>query len=83
MLGFVGETSIDTNVAEVTVRGVDADTAPRVAEIIVEPGLAAVVKPFEPGALLIAATVLTDELHVTEAVMSCTELSVYAPVATK
>jgi hypothetical protein len=83
MLGFVGVTSIDTNVAAVTVRGVDADTAPRVAEIIVEPELAAVIIPFVPGVLLIAATELTDELHVTEALMSCTELSVYTPVATK
>jgi hypothetical protein len=83
MLGFVGVTSIDTNIAEVTVSGVDADTAPRVAEIIVAPGLAVVVIPFEPGVLLIAATALTEELQVAEAVMSCTELSVYTPVATK
>ena len=76
MLGFVGVTSIDTRVAEVTVRTVDADAPPRLAEIIVEPGLVVVVIPFEPGALLIEATELTEEAHVTEAVMSCTELSV-------
>jgi hypothetical protein len=83
MLGFVGVTSIDANVAEVTVKEVDADTAPRVAEIIVEPGVAVVAIPFEPGALLIAATALAEEPQVTAAVISCTELSVYTPVATK
>jgi hypothetical protein len=83
MLGFVGVTSIDTSVAEVTVRGVDAETAPSVAEIMVEPGLAVVIIPLEPGVLLIAATVLTEELHVTAEVMMCTELSVYTPAATK
>jgi hypothetical protein len=83
MLGFVGVTSIDANVAEVTVKGVDADTAPSVAEISVEPGMAVVVIPFEPGVLLIAATALAEELQVTAAVTSCTELSVYTPVATK
>jgi hypothetical protein len=76
MLGFVGVTSIDSSVAEFTVRVVDAETAPRLAEIIVEPGAVVVVTPFEPGVLLIEATVLTEEAHVTEAEMSCTELSV-------
>ena len=76
MLGFVGVTSIETSVAEVTVSIVDADTAPSVAAIIVEPVPAVVVIPFEPGVLLIVATPATEELHVTEALMSCTELSV-------
>ena len=76
MLGLVGVTSIDTRVAEVTVRAVEADTAPKVAVIVVEPGLVAVVTPFEPGVLLIAATPPAEEVHVTKAVMSCTELSV-------
>jgi hypothetical protein len=76
MLGFVGVTSMDTSVAEVTVRVADADKVPRVAEIIVEPGPAEVVTPFEPGALPIEATAATEEVHVTEAEMSCTELSV-------
>ena len=57
---MVGVTSIDTRVAEVTVSIVDADTAPRLAEIIVEPGPVVVVIPFEPGALLIEATRLAD-----------------------
>jgi hypothetical protein len=76
MLGFVGVTSIETSVAEVTVSMVDADTAPSVAVIIVEPVPAVVVIPFEPGVLLIVATLATEELHATEALMSCTELSV-------
>ena len=76
MLGFAGVTSIDTRVAEVTVRMVDEDTPPRVAAIIVEPALAVVLIPFEPGVLLIVATAITEELQVTAAEMSCTELSV-------
>jgi len=83
MLGLVGVTSIDTRVAAVTVRVVDADTVPRVAVIIVEPGPAVVVIPFDPDVLLTVATVVTEELHVTEALMSCTELSVKTPAATK
>ena len=39
-------------------------------------GPVVVVTPFEPCVLLIDATVLTEEVHVTEALMSCTELSV-------
>lgn len=76
MLGFAGVTSIDTKVAEVTVRVVDADTPPRAAVIIVEPAPAVVIIPFEPGALLIVAAAATEELQVTAAEMSCTELSV-------
>ena len=58
--GFVGVTSMDTSVAEVTVKAVDAETPPRVAEILVGPGAAVVVIPFAPGVLLIDATVLTE-----------------------
>ena len=75
MLGFAGVTSIDTRVAEVTVRVVDEVTPPRVAVIIVEPALAVVSIPFEPGVLLIVATAVAEELQVTAAEMSCTELS--------
>ena len=76
MLGFAGVTSIATKVAEVTVRAVDADTPARNAVIIVEPGIAVVTIPFEPAALLMVATAVTEELQVTAAEMSCTELSV-------
>jgi len=73
ILEFAGVTPSDTRVAAVTVRVVDPDTLPRVAEIIVEPGLVAVVTPFDPEILLTEATVESAELQVTELVRSCVE----------
>jgi hypothetical protein len=75
-VGFAGVTPIDTRVAGVTVKTVDADTPPRVAVIVVEPGLAVVAIPLKPGILLIDPTLVMEELQTTEAVRSCTELSV-------
>jgi hypothetical protein len=66
----------DTRVAAVTVRVVDPDTPPRVAETTAEPRLAAVVNPYDPEILLTEATAGSEELHVTELVRSCVELSV-------
>jgi hypothetical protein len=43
---------------------------PAVAEIVVEPTITAVARPFEPAALLIVATKVSDELHVTDDVKS-------------
>jgi hypothetical protein len=76
MVGFAGVTPIDTRVAAVTVRLEDAETPPRVAVIVVEPVPPAVAVPLKPSILLIEATFVTEELQVTEAVRSCTELSV-------
>ena len=51
MLEFVGDTSITTKVAAVTLSVVEPDMCPSVALIVVEPGPAAVASP----ALLIEA----------------------------
>jgi hypothetical protein len=81
MLGFAGVTERETSVAGVTVRVVVPDTVPDDAVIVAVPVAAAVAEPLEPAALLIAATVVLDELQVTEAVTSCVELSEKVPVA--
>jgi hypothetical protein len=73
ILEFAGVTPRETRVAAVTVTVVIPETPPKVAEIIVEPGLVAVVTPFDPEILLTDATVESAELHVTELVRSCVE----------
>jgi hypothetical protein len=70
MLGLVGFTAMDTRVAGVTVSNVEPDMFSDVAVIVVEPADADVANPFEPDALLMAATAEVDELHVTDAVRS-------------
>jgi hypothetical protein len=62
---------------------VDFDMPPKVAVMVVEPiALAlAVARPFEPDALLIVATPVFADPHVTEVVMSWVELSEKVPVA--
>jgi len=59
--GFAGVTAMDTSVAAVTVKLVFPDTLPLVALIVVDPIPAPVATP----ALLIVATVVVSELHVT------------------
>ena len=54
---------------------------PEVAVIVVEPAATDVALPLEPAALLMAATVVRDELQVTAVVRFCVELSEYVPVA--
>ena len=76
MLGFNGVTVIDASVAAVTVSDVDPETLPSVAEILVEPTLAELARPFEPPALLIVATAELDESKVAAAVRFCVEPSV-------
>jgi hypothetical protein len=73
MLGFAGVTPIETSVAAVTFRVVDPDTPPSVAVIVVEPGLSAVVSPFDPDVLLTEAAVVAEELQVAKLVRSCVE----------
>ena len=76
MLGVVGVTSRDTSVAGVTVRVVDPAMLPDAAVIVVDPAATAAADP-----LLMVATPVLDELHVTEAVKSCVVLSENVPVA--
>jgi len=70
MLGFVGDTSIDTSVAEVAVSVVFPETVPDVAVIVAEPAATAVARPLEPAMLLTAATLVFDVLQVTDDVRS-------------
>ncbi len=68
-------------VLAVTVRLAVLETPPDVAVIVVEPAATEVASPFEPTALLIAATDVADELQVTVVVRFCVEPSEYVPVA--
>jgi len=69
MLGFVGSTSTDTSVAAVTVSVVLPEIPPNVAVIVVDPAAAAAASPLEPAELLTVATVVDEEVQVTEAVI--------------
>ena len=73
--GFTGVTAIETNVAAVTVRMLVPLTKPDVAVIVVTPVPAPVARPFEPGALLTVAAAGSSELHVTDVVRSCVDVS--------
>jgi hypothetical protein len=75
MLGLVGVIAMDTSVAGVTVRVVDPDMPPEVAVIVVDPVATEKADPLEPAALLIVATVRSDELQATSVVKSCVVLS--------
>jgi hypothetical protein len=81
ILGLTGVIAIETSVAEVTVRVVEPDILPDVAEIVVEPAFTEVANPLEPPALLIAATPAFDEFQVIAVVRFCVEPSEYVPVA--
>ncbi len=75
MLGLPGVTAMDTKVAAVTVRVVEPDTLPDVAVIVVVPAAIDVARPLEPTALLIVATPVLEEPHVTAVVRFCVEPS--------
>ena len=64
-------TAIDESVAAVTVRVEDPDMLPEVAVIVEVPAARQDARPLEPAALLIAATVVLEELQVTDAVRLC------------
>jgi hypothetical protein len=81
MLGFGGVTVIDTRAAAVTVSVVEPETLPEVAVIVVEPIASDAANPPEPAWLLMVAMDVSAELHVTELVRSCLELSEKIPVA--
>jgi hypothetical protein len=72
---FIGVTPIETRVAVVTVSVMLADTPPRVAVTVLEPGLSALASPAEPAELPTEATAGLEELQLTAPVRSCVELS--------
>jgi len=76
-----GVMAIVINVAGVTVKRVDPDLFPKVAVIVVDPVATGVDNPFDPAALLMAATDDANEAQVTAVVMFCVEPSEYVPVA--
>jgi hypothetical protein len=73
---MAGVTAIDTRVAALTPSVVEPETLPRVAVIVVEPIAIPDASPLEPEALLMVAAAVLEELHVTEVVRFCVELSV-------
>lgn len=75
MLGLTGVTTIEDSVALVTLSVVSPETVPRVALILVEPTATDVASPLEPAVLVIVATDTSEELHVTNDVISCVVLS--------
>lgn len=70
-----GVTTIEINVAGVTVKMVDACMLPIVVVIVVEPVATGMTKPFELAALLMAAIDAADEPQVTDVVRFCVEPS--------
>jgi hypothetical protein len=81
MLGFAGITAMETSAAGVTVKTVEPETVPNVAVMVTAPCPIELASPLEPDALLMAATLVSDDPQVTVAVRFCVELSVYVPVA--
>ena len=75
MPGFTGVTSIDVSVTAITVRSVEPDMLSDDAVIVVVPPAKADANPLEPDVLLIVATAVLDEFHVTDVVMFRVELS--------
>jgi len=75
---FVGEISSETSVAAVIVRSVLAATpeAGWIAEMLAVPIPTLVARPLVPAALLIVATDVAEEDHVTAVVRSCVVASV-------
>jgi len=70
----VGVTAIDTSAAGVIVSVALFEVIPEeVAVIEVAPAVLDVANPFEPAALLIAATAVFDECHVAVVVIFCVE----------
>ena len=65
MLGLAGIRAIETSVAGATVIFVDPDTVPLAAVIETDPGLTPVARPWEAEALLIDATVVSEDVHAT------------------
>ena len=66
---------MEINTAGVTVTFVEPEMPPAVAVIVAEPLPKADASPLLPAALLTVATLVFEELHVTDVVMSCELLS--------
>jgi hypothetical protein len=81
MDGPDGFTVIETSVAVLTVRVVESEMEPDVAEMLELPLAALVAKPWLPAALLMVATEPSDESQWTEPVMPCALPSLKVPVA--
>ena len=81
MDGLGGFTVIETSATMLTVRVVEAEIEPDVAEMLELPVATLVAKPWLPSALLMVATEPSDESHWTEPVMFCVLPSVKVPVA--
>src|ERR1700735_2504679 len=75
--GFAGVTAIDTSVTAVTVSVADPRRAPEAALMVLVPAATPVANP----PVVIVATLVVPELHVTELVKFCVELSEKVPVA--
>jgi hypothetical protein len=71
-----GVTTIEVNIAGVTVKTVDPDLPSNVAVIVAVPVATGVAKPFEPTALLTVATDDFEEPQVAVVVRFCVEPSV-------
>jgi hypothetical protein len=71
MLAFAGDTAIEVTTAEVTVRVVDPETAPRVAEIVVLPAASAFASPWVGMLVLIVTAAVLEEFQVTLPVRFC------------
>ena len=69
MVEDCGDTEIETSVAAATVRVADPLIEPEAAVIVVVPALTPEANPWVPAVLLIVATLVFDELQVTEVVI--------------
>lgn len=80
-VGLAGVTSMEASLAAVTVRIVEPVSEPDAAETEVSPTARLEARPFDPSALLMAATELVPVLQMTSVVIVRVEPSVYVPVA--
>ncbi len=71
MLGLAGVTAIEVTTAEVTLRVVDPEIAPRVAEMLVLPAASAFASPCVGMLALIVAAAVFEEFQVTLPVRFC------------
>lgn len=81
-LGVDGVTAIETKAAALTVNPVFPEIPPNVAVMVGVPVVKVLSSPFDPLTLLIVATPVLEEVHVTCVVNICVVESVYVPVAT-
>lgn len=75
MLEAAGVIVIVARLAGFTVSVVVAEMPPEAAVIVLDPAVSPDARPFEPDALLMPATAVFDEPHVTEVVTFCVEPS--------